>query len=86
MPRRRFRAIPWVLLFDAAMIARDRWGRLTPGERAHLAAILRKSRGRPGNLTPKERADFRRLAEKLDLVGVVREVGPLRRRWLKRRR
>jgi hypothetical protein len=87
MPRtRRFRPIPWILLFDAAIIARDRWGRLAPHERSQLAAILRKSRGRPGNLTAAERRDFGRLAGKLDLVGVIREVGPLRRRWLRRKR
>lgn len=86
MPRfRRLRPIPWILLFDAAMIARDRWGRLSSRERSQLAAILRKSRGRPGNLTAAERRHFMRLAGKLDLVGVIREVGPLRRRWLRRR-
>jgi hypothetical protein len=83
---RRFRPIPWILLFDAAMIARDRWGRLTPRERSRLAAILRKSHGRPGNLTAAERREFRRMAGKLDLMGVIREVGPLRRRWLRRKR
>lgn len=85
-PRDRLKAIPWALLAEAAMIARNRWTRLTPGEREHLLAVLRKSRGRPGNLDARERRDFRRMAEKLDLPGVVREVEPLRRRWLGARR
>jgi hypothetical protein len=80
--RDRFKAIPWALLLEAAMIARNRWGRLTPGEREHLMAMVRKFRGRPANLTEGDRRDLRRVADKLDLAGVVREVEPLRRRWL----
>jgi hypothetical protein len=80
--RDRFKAIPWALLLEAAVIARNRWSRLTPGERDHLVAILKKFRGRPSDLTQGDRRDLRRVAEKLDLGGVVREVEPLRRRWL----
>jgi hypothetical protein len=61
------------------VIARDHWERLTPGERAHLAALVRKSRGRPGNLTARERGDLRRLAAKLDLPGLGRSVAPVAR-------
>jgi hypothetical protein len=62
------------------VIARDHWEKLTPGERAHLSALVRKSRGRPGNLTARERADLRRLAAKLDLPGLGRSVAPVARR------
>jgi hypothetical protein len=62
------------------VIARDHWGKLTAGERAHLSALVRKSRGRPGNLTARERADLRRLAAKLDLPGLGRSVAPVARR------
>jgi hypothetical protein len=85
MPLRRIRSIPWILLFQAVMIARDRWTRLTPGERAHLAAMMRKSGGHPGRLTAHERGEVRRLAGKLDLPGVARDVAPLGRKWRGRR-
>jgi hypothetical protein len=62
------------------VIARDHWGKLTPGERAHLSALVRKSRGRPGNLTARERGDLRRLAGKLDLPGLGRSAAPVARR------
>jgi hypothetical protein len=62
------------------VVARDHWGKLTPGERAHLSALVRKSRGRPGNLTARERGDLRRLAGKLDLPGLGRSVAPVARR------
>jgi hypothetical protein len=77
--------MPWVLLFQAVMLARERWTRLTPGERAHLASIVRKSGGRPGNLTAAERDDVRRLAAKLDVVGALRDLSPLGRRLRRRR-
>jgi hypothetical protein len=74
------RTIKWAVLFDAVVVARDHWNMLTPGERAHLAALLRKSRGRPGNLTAGERRDVRRLAAKLDLPTLGRNLAPVARR------
>jgi hypothetical protein len=62
------------------VIARDHWQKLTPGERAHLSALVRKSRGRPGNLTSRERGDLRRLAAKLDLPALGRTAGPVAQR------
>jgi hypothetical protein len=78
LPARR--AIPWAVVLELMVIARDHWDKLTPGERAHLSALVRKSRGRPGNLTARERADLRRLAAKLDLPGLGRSVAPVARR------
>ncbi len=74
------RAVKWAVLFDALVVAREHWEKLTPGERAHLAALLRKSRARPGNLTPGERRDVRRLAAKLDLPTLGRNLAPVARR------
>jgi hypothetical protein len=78
LPARR--AIPWAVLLELAVLAREHWDRLTPGERAHLAALVRKSRARPGNLTPAERRDVRRLAAKLDLPTLGRNLAPVARR------
>jgi hypothetical protein len=83
--RDRVKAIPWALLAEAAMLAHRRWSRLTPGERAHLIAVVRKSRGHPGNLTAADKRELRRLASKLDLAGVARDAAPLQRRWRDRR-
>ena len=80
MPRSpALRAVKWAVLFDALVLARDHWQKLTPGERAHLAALLRKSRARPGNLTAGERRDVRRLAAKLDLPALGRNLAPVAR-------
>jgi hypothetical protein len=65
-----------MVLMEALMVAREHWSRLTPGERSHLTALVRKSRGRPGNLTPHERQDVRRIAGKLDLPGLGRNLAP----------
>jgi hypothetical protein len=80
------RTIKWAVLFEALVVARDHWEKLTPGERAHLTALLRKSRARPGNLTPAERRDVRRLAGKLDLPSLGRNLAPVARRMRDRSR
>lgn len=59
------------------VLARDHWQRLTPGERAHLSALVKKSRGRPGNLNSRERGDLKRLASKLDLPAMARGMAPI---------
>jgi hypothetical protein len=80
------RTIKWAVLFDALAVAREHWEKLTPGERAHLSALMRKSRGRWGNLTPSERRDVRRLVGKLDLPMLGRNLAPVARRMRPRGR
>jgi hypothetical protein len=82
MVRRR---VPWIVLFEAALMMRKRWSNLAPPDRARLAALTRKSQGLPQRLTREERAEFRRIAGDLDLLGLVREMAPLGR-GLRRRR
>jgi hypothetical protein len=74
------RTIKWAVLFDALAVAREHWDKLTPGERAHLSALMRKSRGRWGNLTASERRDVRRLVVKIDLPMLGRNLAPVARR------
>jgi hypothetical protein len=74
------RKVPWLLVFEAAMMLRSRWKTLPPDDRARLTWLARKSRGNPMALTPSERADFRRIAGGLDLFGMAREFGPMTRR------
>jgi hypothetical protein len=73
------RRFPVVLLAQAAMAARRHWNLLAPKERAELARIVRKSRGRPGNLTPREREQLRKLVIKLDLLTLGRTLAPFGR-------
>jgi hypothetical protein len=80
------RRIPWLVVFEAVMMARARWRGLPAKDRARLNELARKSRGRPHALTRDERAEFRRIAAGLDLPGMAREFVPLGRRMARRRR
>lgn len=80
MPRlTKVRALPWIVLLEAAMAVRDHWQNLTPAERARVTKLVRKSQGRPANLTAREREDLKRLARKLDPAGLGRRLTPLGR-------
>jgi hypothetical protein len=69
------RRLPMLKLLSAAeiaLLARDHLGRLTPGERRRLVALVRTGRGRRSRLTPEERAELEGLLVKLaprQLVG-----------------
>ena len=84
MLRSARRKIPWILVFEAAMLMRHRWRELPRHERARLGELARRSRGTPLNLTREERADFRRIASGLDLFGMARELTPMGRRFRRR--
>jgi hypothetical protein len=79
------RKVPWIVVFEAAMMMRNRWRRLPPHERARLAELVRKSQGRPDRLTRQERAEFRRIAAGLDLFGMARDFVPMGRALRRRR-
>jgi hypothetical protein len=84
MPSPRIKAIPWLLLLQASVILGERWSGLSEKDRAHLARLLRESRGRWGNLSVKQRAELRGLVNKLDLKGAGPELAALLRnvrRW-----
>jgi hypothetical protein len=81
-------AVPWIALTRAAMIVSRHWNALSSRERAHLTQLVGESRGRAGNLSDKQRAELRKLARKLDLGSMGRELLALRgsrRRRRKRR-
>jgi hypothetical protein len=71
-------AVPWLALARAAMIVNRHWNALSPRERSSLAQLVGESRGRVGNLSSKQRAELRKLARKLDLVGMGRDLLALR--------
>jgi hypothetical protein len=85
MLRTMRRRVPWIAVFEAAMMMRNRWRRLPPDERRRLAELARKSQGRPFRLTPAERAEFRRIASGLDLFGMARDFVPMGRALRRRR-
>jgi hypothetical protein len=70
-------AVPWAVLLRGGMIVSRRWSALSGKERARLAALLRESRGRLSNLSTRQRLELRKLARKLDLKGMSRELMPL---------
>ena len=79
MPRLPTRkAIPWMLILEAAAVARDHWGRLDSRDRRELSRIVRKSHGRPDHLTKSERSELLRLVRLLDPVTAGRKMMPLR--------
>jgi hypothetical protein len=73
-------AVPWAVLLRGGVIVGKRWSALSAKERARLAQLVRESRGRVGNLSVKQRIELRKLARKLDLKGIGRELMPLVRR------
>jgi hypothetical protein len=79
------RRVPWIAVFEAAMMMRNRWRKLPPAERMRLAELARKSQGLPNRLTREERAEFRRIAAGLDLFGMARDFVPMGRALRRRR-
>jgi hypothetical protein len=73
----RAKALPWVGLLQAGVALGKRWKSLSEKDRARLTGLLRESGGRLGNLSSKERKELRKLAGKLDLKGMGRELLPL---------
>ena len=78
-------AVPWLALARGTMIVGKRWTALSGKERARFAELVRESRGRVSNLSVKQRLELRKLAHKLDLKGMGRELLPLVRGGRKRR-
>jgi len=86
LPISRFRAMPWIMVFELAVTLRKHWRLLEPNERARLAELVKKSQGRPARLSPTERRDVRRLVAKLEPAVIARSVVPIGRRATKSRR
>jgi hypothetical protein len=85
MPGRK--AVPWLLLLEAAMVMRTHWGRLDDNDRRELSRIVMKSHGNPRNVTSQERSELARILRRLDLITAGRKLMPLHgglrksRRW-----
>ena len=77
MAKLPIKGVPWLVVIQAAMAAREHWGVLTPRERTELARLLKSTRGRTANLTAKEKAELRRLVGRLDLPGLGKDLLPV---------
>jgi hypothetical protein len=75
----RLRVVPWLALVRGAVIVGRRWTALSAKDRARLVELVRESGGRVGNLSVKQRLELRRLAGRLELKGLVRDLLALRR-------
>jgi len=73
-------AVPWLTLARVAMVVSRHWNALSAKERGRLAQLVGESRGRASNLSAKQRSELRKLARKLDLKRMGRELWPLVRR------
>jgi hypothetical protein len=49
------RKVPWILVFEAAIMLRARWRTLPRDERNRLTELARRSKGNPMHLTAGER-------------------------------
>jgi hypothetical protein len=59
------------------MVVGRRWTALSAKDRARLVELVRESRGRVGNLSVKQRLELRKLAGRLDLKGMARDLLPV---------
>ncbi len=75
----RVKALPWAAALQVTVAIGRRWKALSAKDRARLTQLTRDSRGRLGNLSAKERSELKKLAGKLDLKGIGRELLPLLR-------
>jgi hypothetical protein len=77
MPRLPGRkAVPWMLMLEAAMIMREHWGRLPSRDRDQLRHLVAKSKGRPTNLTADDREELKRLVRALEPMQLGRRLMP----------
>jgi hypothetical protein len=84
--KRTVKAVPWAALLQGTVIVGRRWAALSAKERARFTELVHKSRGRVRNLSVKERLELRKLAHKLDVKGMSRDLMLLARGKRSRRR
>jgi hypothetical protein len=84
--RERAKALPWAALLQSIAVIGRHWRSLSEKDRARLTSLARDSRGRWGNLNEKEQAELRKLAGKLDLKGIARDIAGLARGGRARRK
>ena len=74
----RARAVPWAAILQGVFVVGRRWQKLSSKERERLKELVAESGGRINNLSTKQRKELRKLAGKLDLAGMGKELMALR--------
>jgi hypothetical protein len=73
------RDLPWAAVLQGGMLVARQWRRLSEKDRERIRELLEESGGRLSRLSRKERKELRKLAGKLDLLGVGRQLLPIAR-------
>jgi len=82
------KSVPWAAILQAVVVVGRRWRGLSSKDRERIKALLAESGGRVNRLSSKQRRELRKLAGKLDLKGMGKELmalGAVRRRRGRRR-
>lgn len=72
----KFRALPWLLLLDVALVTTRYLRQIQEEDRARVLDIALRSKGLPHKVTPQEREDLRRVARTVDWRGAASELAP----------
>jgi hypothetical protein len=70
----RLKALPWAALLQGAVVVGRRWKALSAKDRVRIKELLAESGGRINRLSDKQRTELRKLAGKLDLKGMGKEL------------
>lgn len=82
----RVRAVPWLLVFQAARAAQAHLLDVTtPADRRRVKEIVGRSKGDPRQVTQRDRDELQRIARNLDLRRLAGELAPLGMRHRRRR-
>ena len=74
----KVKALPWAAILQAVVVVGRRWKELSAKDRERVKALLAESGGRINTLSSKQRTELRKLAGKLDLKGMGKELAALR--------
>jgi hypothetical protein len=74
------KALPWAAVLQGVVVVGRRWKGLTAKDRERLKQLLAESGGHVSSLSSKQQKELRKLAGKLDLKGMGRELLALRGR------
>ena len=72
----KFRALPWLLLLDLALVTTRYLRQIEEQDRARVLDIATRSKGLPHKVTREERADLMRVARTVDWRGAASEFAP----------
>jgi len=72
----KFRALPWLLLLDVALVTTRYLRQIAEEDRARVIDIALRSKGLPHKVTAQERDDLMRVARTIDWRGAAAEMAP----------